>query len=409
MDVEKLARKALTVLKLRYGLPKSGFIAGGALANTIWELVSGNKSVVNDIDVFIQEKGNWKSTDIIDSKKGFVYDEQKIDAFMWYQQLCFETSTNRVYRIEEVTTEGIFNNIKYKATVDTPEIILESFDINCTRVGYSIEEDKFFYKDDFISFLNTGELRIVSLNSPSHTAIRLVKKKYELGATLPDEELEIIKFMLDKKSYLYDKVKLRFKNRYLEMFMKYFSDLSPHFMVSNDFSLECFIDPDFKEEDRKLWYLVPREKSCIKIKDSELSKFKLSKKLLFYIRTIANNPDKIELWDHLGHFYEDDLYYDCYVDNKIIQWFGDLTKRYPKMIMNLKGLKLSEQLKLIKKILSKVPHIFDYETAISILECAKINPDIELSEDECLLLELSVRTKVDDNREHNAEIINKFI
>ena len=79
------------------------------------------------------------------------------------------------------------------------------------------------------------------------------------------------------------------------------------------------------------------------------------------------------------------------------------------MFENTKKLIWKEQLKLIKKILSKVPHIFDYETAISILECAKINPDIELSEDECLLLELSVRTKIDDYREHNTEIINKFI
>ena len=53
MNIENLCREALEKLKSEFGIPKRGFIAGGSLANTIWELVSGNKAVVNDIDVFI--------------------------------------------------------------------------------------------------------------------------------------------------------------------------------------------------------------------------------------------------------------------------------------------------------------------------------------------------------------------
>ena len=60
MEIEILARKALDILKSKWGLPKRGFLAGGSLANTIWELHSGNKAVVNDIDIFLFD-GNIKN------------------------------------------------------------------------------------------------------------------------------------------------------------------------------------------------------------------------------------------------------------------------------------------------------------------------------------------------------------
>ena len=53
MNIEQLSRDALNKLKSKWTLPKKGFIAGGSLANTIWELVSGKEAVINDIDVFI--------------------------------------------------------------------------------------------------------------------------------------------------------------------------------------------------------------------------------------------------------------------------------------------------------------------------------------------------------------------
>jgi hypothetical protein len=52
MQIEKLATNALEYLRSKYTLPKSGLIAGGCLGNLIWEQVSGNIAVVNDIDVF---------------------------------------------------------------------------------------------------------------------------------------------------------------------------------------------------------------------------------------------------------------------------------------------------------------------------------------------------------------------
>ena len=53
MNVKQLAEKAIDRIKTTWGLPQSGFIAGGSIANLIWEEVSGNKAIINDIDVFL--------------------------------------------------------------------------------------------------------------------------------------------------------------------------------------------------------------------------------------------------------------------------------------------------------------------------------------------------------------------
>ena len=53
MNIEQLAKNAIDRIKTTWGLPKSGFIAGGSIGNLIWEEVSGNKAVINDIDIFL--------------------------------------------------------------------------------------------------------------------------------------------------------------------------------------------------------------------------------------------------------------------------------------------------------------------------------------------------------------------
>ena len=53
MNVELLGRQAIDIIKSKWGLPKEGFVAGGSIANIIWELVSGNKAIVNDVDIFV--------------------------------------------------------------------------------------------------------------------------------------------------------------------------------------------------------------------------------------------------------------------------------------------------------------------------------------------------------------------
>jgi hypothetical protein len=72
MNIEKLARKAINILKSDFELPNRGFLAGGSIANIIWELVSGNKAIVNDIDIFIHDDDKRLNND----KRLFQYENQ---------------------------------------------------------------------------------------------------------------------------------------------------------------------------------------------------------------------------------------------------------------------------------------------------------------------------------------------
>ena len=55
MDIDLLVRNSIEKISDKWGLPKKGFITGGSISNLVWEEVSGNKAVVNDVDVFILE------------------------------------------------------------------------------------------------------------------------------------------------------------------------------------------------------------------------------------------------------------------------------------------------------------------------------------------------------------------
>ena len=53
MNIEILGRQAIEHIKDNYrNFPKTGFLAGGSLANLVWEYVTGHKAVINDVDIF---------------------------------------------------------------------------------------------------------------------------------------------------------------------------------------------------------------------------------------------------------------------------------------------------------------------------------------------------------------------
>jgi len=111
MNIEKLGRNALEFLKTKESnFPKSGIIAGGSLGNLIWEQISGNVAIVNDIDVFIFQKSldiseaYSENTNTKDNKKLFYRSQEKI---YWedYTVLCQGTQNKEFYIIEK--TENI--------------------------------------------------------------------------------------------------------------------------------------------------------------------------------------------------------------------------------------------------------------------------------------------------------------
>lgn len=404
MNIESLGRQAIDRIKSEWGLPTHGFVAGGAIANIVWELVSGNKAVVNDIDIFVFD-GIENKLDS-NAKTLFNYQEKETNYYEDYSGMNFNNYTKDFYSIVESEREDMFNTIKYKSNTSDPSLIIKSFDINATRIGYDIDNDKIYWTSEFEEFLKTGELKISNIMTPSHTAVRIAKKSKELKAKIDEFEFRLLQYALSNR--FIDRIKLRFRERYLEMCKDNKDLLSTYFQMSRDLEAEEYV---FKKVGDKveLYYLVARhvekkdtfddfEKALYInnpqiFEDDNLNKIFKSSDFLFYMRNIYNKDQNLkDVWSNLYYFFND----VNYIDREINQEDMDLLQRFgkyaPDSINNLKGLKISEQIDIIKKFLDKFKQ--DPIIAISILESFKVDKDIILDEQTMLLLELSVRKKI---------------
>lgn len=412
MNVELLGRQAIDIIKSKWGLPKAGFVAGGSIANIIWELVSGNKAIVNDVDIFVFDSVQ-ENFDRSDKSSLFNYQEKETKYYEDYTGMCFNTHTKDFYSIVESTKDDIFNIIKYKSNTSDPSLIIKSFDINSTRVGYSIEKDQLYWTSEFEEFLETGELKVCNLMTPSHTAVRIAKKSKELNAKLDLFEFKLIQHAL---SYSFsDRIKFRFKDRYLEMFESNLDMLESHFIITRDNEAEEYVKSQYLE-DVKLYYLMPNivgetpTENDIFISpkifsDSNIFSIHKSSDFLFYMRNIYGKDNLASIWKKVYYYFNDVNYIDREVISEDLELLYRFSQAAPNSIENLKGMKISEQINIIKKFLDKFKE--DPIIAISILESMKIDKDIELDEQTSLLLELSVRKKiVNDTRNKVGRILN---
>jgi hypothetical protein len=408
METEILARKALEILKSKWGLPQKGFLAGGSLANTIWELHSGNPAVVNDLDIFLFEGKIDNQEEISREDSLFRFKEEDVRYYEDYTGMCWNSYTKDFYTITSSEKKGIFNEIGYKASTDEQGIILNSFDINATRVGYSIEEDKFYITKDFEDFLNTGELKICNIQTPSHTAIRIAKKSKELNAKLDEMEFKLISYCLSR--CFSDVNKFRFKERYFEMFQQNKNLLEPYFKIERDKEIEEFLklhknvdtelygltNTDYflpiKEQESKDYDILSLLETNNIFNDDNLRKLHTSKDFLFYIRNVFGTEME-KIWEKVYYFYTDCGYVDMEVSKEDLDLLRRLGDYAPNSIENLKGMKMSKQLSLVKKLLAIYKE--DPIIAISILEKGNVSLYDDL-DDECnqLLLELSVRKEI---------------
>jgi hypothetical protein len=402
MNVEQLAKRAIDKIKTTWGLPQSGFIAGGSIANLIWEEVSGNKAVINDIDVFLFDGILEK---LVQDKSKTLY-EHSTKEEIWFEDyngIAFMTKEKDFYCITESTKDGMFNYIKYQSNSQEPRVVIDSFDINCTAIGYSIDNDEYYWTDEFEKFLETGILGITNVKTPSHTVLRLIKKADELNATLTDFELNILQYALSDNVHL-SPYKVRFQERYLEVFVKYIDRLSEFFYIQKDVQCIEWLRVS-QSKDVKLWKLVSSNQKVFN--DKNLSELKADN-YLFYIRNIYSNKNQnLKLiWQHLHYFYDTPGYVDQEVDEEDIKLLSRFVYNAPNAISNLKGLKLSEQINLFKKLLEVYKD--DPIVAISVLEKNKLDKDIDIDEQTKLLLELSVRKEiVNDTRNKVNRILNE--
>ena len=178
------------IKKNNLDFPKNGIIAGGSLANIVWEQVSGNVAKINDIDVFIFKNKlemsdiSYNSTITNNGKKLFYQNQEKY-FYEDYNGFCQGTRSKDFYLIENTENKGIYNYINYSSTSDSLELVINSFDINCTQIGYDIEANRFYWTSEFEDFLKTGKLKFTNTKVPEPLTFKYLEKT--LGEVIKNE------------------------------------------------------------------------------------------------------------------------------------------------------------------------------------------------------------------------------
>lgn len=398
MDIEILGRQAISILKSRFELPANGLLAGGSIANTIWEIVSDNKAVINDLDIFVIDVIKEYSKDY---NTIFEYKEEEgkyreryggMDHFIENKNYCKITEASK-------NENDIINLIKYESDTTDPMIIIKSFDINCTQIGYLIEDDKLYWTKDFEEFLKTGNLKLTNLKTPAHTAIRIAKKKKELNAKLDSFEFKLIQHVLNY--HLVDVLRTRFKDRYFNIYNENIDLLSEYFLISRQPDIEDYINSRFND-DSKIWTLKAKSGESNRnffdilssiFDDENIKNIHRTDHFLFYMRNVFSKDHLTKIWKGLSYFFINNPgYIDIEPLSEDLDIMVKLSKHAPNTIENLKGYKISEQIAIVRKLLNLYKE--DPIIAISILEKFRIDKDIEIDEQTKLLMELAVRKKI---------------
>jgi len=124
---------------------------------------------------------------------------------------------------------------------------------------------------------------------------------------------------------------------------------------------------------------------------------------MFYMRNIYNTNFK-DIWSKVYFFYTDSEYIDIEVSKDDLELLSRLGTFAPKSIESLKGMKISKQLSLVKKLLDIYKE--DPIIAISILEKGNVSLYGDLDDEaNQLLLELSVRKEIVNDTKGKVRMI----
>jgi hypothetical protein len=166
---EGLGREILGKLSKLVDLPKTSFLAGGAVANTILSMEWGGDYPINDLDIFRIE-----STDGLESK---IMPRRcaGMELAGRYWGIIVINKFGRSYTVSKTEIKGILNFVNVQLETDHQKmenykIILEGFDLNCCQVGIDLESAELIYSPNFVAFLKTLQLEVSHPCTPFHTA-----------------------------------------------------------------------------------------------------------------------------------------------------------------------------------------------------------------------------------------------
>lgn len=322
-----LSKEILKRLSNIQELPEQGFLCGGAVANTILSIIDGKDYPINDLDVFNIDRETSQSNTPIRMNGNEITNDR-------YENRTIVPSNSRChYRIISTHYKDLINYVYVYFSLyeemslnEQYSLILDSFDINCCKVGIDLVTGNLFLTKDFTEFIRTRQLECVNPVTPAHSAIRILKKRDDLNAFLNKDD--VFKFLSQFYSYdnhaIFNRVNLTlfFGKKYKDLYHKYENELSEYFELwtyaktrkhytnlhkiefekNSNFSNhdgitvpswihtihntdQCLVD---KWYETKLWALMPKKYNTL---DEEIKKY--------YIPDLGSNPTIIKRLWHL--------------------------------------------------------------------------------------------------------------
>jgi hypothetical protein len=194
--------------------PMHYFMAGGAVANTIYYLLNKEKfeePVINDIDLFFFNNvlgHDWDYNTpnpnlFIHTNLGAV---AGIDGYgrTWVGP---SGETMRMFGSERF---GIVNKVSinvFKQSIQNfnetnyYKTLLTVFDLNCCMAGLDRVNGNIVYTEDFLDFLESDMIEVTNVSQPLQTSVRLKNKSLQLGTDISnfDCEMSLIKHSFTNK------------------------------------------------------------------------------------------------------------------------------------------------------------------------------------------------------------------
>lgn len=411
MELKRLAEEALDYIKSRWTLPGQGLLAGGSLANTIWALKNGTEPLINDVDIFVYV-GHLDFIDPNDRETLFRYTEKEVEYYDDYNGYREHPYDKKFYAIKESTRDGMVNTITYDASDRDPMMILESFDLSCTGVGYDLETGQYFWTQDFEDFINTGKIKVSNIGTPSHTAIRLAKKSKDLGVEMDEFELKLLMHAIDYN--FSDTVKRYFKQKRMDDYTDVEDILSEYLVPYRVEEVEKMIFLKYDTEE-KIYGLknkvssVEKPKSQVILDEADLDFFAdieledstvfgdnnifrimTGKSFLNYMRNVYGDEEKMRLFNGLVPLFGAKNYFDEIPKEEDSRMLALLCSISPLITKALKDMTISEQINVVKTTFAA----FDDKTvALAALENGRV-VEPWMDESDVLLMELSLRKEI---------------
>lgn len=186
-----LGSEVLAHLRRMAELPLSGVVAGQAVASAIDDLWGPGGGVYNDIDVFIPVvPGSMRGTKAAEPPTRFTPRYVETADYGAMQRFLRSVGT---YQLETTVRRELVNRVYISLAgelrmADHGLRVISSFDLNCCRVAVDIRSGRLTWDHHYEAYLRTRQLRIVTVHTPAHTFLRLLKKRQELPGVSVDLE-----------------------------------------------------------------------------------------------------------------------------------------------------------------------------------------------------------------------------